>query len=64
MTLLSNQVNKDFQASSNKAIKLYISLAVTYGLSSSAQFAISVPFTTKKKSARKMLDNRGSSIDS
>ena len=36
LRLLSNQVNKDFEASSNKAIKLSISVAVAYGVFSSA----------------------------
>ena len=32
MRLLSNQVNKDFEASTNEVIKLSISLAVAYGV--------------------------------
>ena len=63
MRILSNQVNKDFEASSNEAIKLSISLAVAYGVLSSAQFAISMLLAMKNKSVRKMLNKRGPSID-
>ena len=55
MRLLSNQVNNDFEASSNEAIKLSVSLTVENRVLSSAT---SMLLTTKNKSARKMLKKR------
>ena len=44
-------------------MSLSISLAEAYGLLSSVQFAISMLFTTKNKSASKILDKRGTITD-
>ena len=63
MRLVSNKVNKDFETFSNEATKLSISSIVAYGVLSSAQFAISMLFAMKNKSARKMLNKRGPIID-
>ena len=61
MRLLSNQVNIDFEASSNEAIKLSMPLTVAYGVLPSASFAISMLFRMKNKSAREMLNKKGPS---
>ena len=63
MKLLSNQVNKDFEASANEVIKLSISLAVSCGVFLFAWFVISMLFTMKKKFAKKTLNKRRPSID-
>ena len=56
MRLFSNQVNKDFVAFSSGTIKLSISIAEAYGVSSSTNLAMSMLFRVKNKSARKMLN--------
>ena len=57
------QVNKHFEASSSDAIKISTSLAVANSVLLSAQFAVSVLFTMKNKSATKMLHKSGPGID-
>ena len=60
MRLLANKINTDFQASSNEAIKISISLAVAYGVLTSVYITIENEEQIRKENVEK----RGPSIDS
>ena len=53
MRLLANKVNKDFQASSNEAIKISISLAVAYGVLTSVYITIQNEEHIRKENVEK-----------
>ena len=53
MRLLANKVNKDFQASSNEAIKISISLAVAYGVLTSVYITIQNEEQIRKENVEK-----------
>ena len=60
MRLLANKINTDFQAPSNEAIKISISLAVAYGVLTSVYITIENEEQIRKENVEK----RGPSIDS
>ena len=56
MRLLANKVNTDFQASSNEAIKISISLAVAYGVLTSVCITIQNEEQIRKENVEKKRD--------